>query len=99
MYKAKHYVRIKGRMYKAGECIPNDLSPESITWLVSAGAIESVVPAVFKEAPEPEKHLVVQEPATEHPTEDFEEEAPTIDVMDGVIPKKTTKRAGRRKAK
>ena len=46
MYKAKCYVRYKGKTYEPGECIPNDLSPEEVIWLNKAGAIEEVAPAV-----------------------------------------------------
>jgi len=100
MYKAKCYVRYKGKTYEPGECIPDDLSPEEVIWLNKAGAIEEVAPAVSKEAPKPAKTLVVQEPAREAAPEEVEEELPFIDVMDGVVqtekPKKTR---GRRKAK
>lgn len=58
MYKAKCYVRYKGKMYEPGECIPDDLSPEEVIWLNKAGAIEEVAPAVSKEAaPEVEEEL------------------------------------------
>lgn len=99
MYRAKHYVRVNGKMYTRGETLPEGLPAEKVAWLISAEAIEETAPAhgavknqETEEAPEPEE---VPEPETapegnapeEGPAEeaDDEAEAPEIDVMAGIV--------------
>lgn len=75
MFQAKHYVTIGGREYAPGQVIAAGLDAAKKAWLLSKGAIEAI-----DEAPEmPDMPDV--------PVEDAEEEtdAPTIDVMDGII--------------
>lgn len=106
MYKAKCYVRCKGKTYEPGECIPDGLTSEAIEWLSNAGAIEEVAPAAPASDPEPVYAMAIQVPE-DFPevddTETVEEAAPEINVMDGVVqdkPKKTTRKtSGRRKSK
>lgn len=42
MYAAKHYVRADGKLYTAGEVLPDDLPQKKIDWLLRKGAIELI---------------------------------------------------------
>ena len=81
MYKAKHYVRVGGRLLAKGESIPEELSSEQVEWLMKAGAIEEIAPAsvsvvaeksaMQEEVPEPaeEPKKATRKTATKKTTE------------------------------
>lgn len=52
MYIATRYVGISGRLYAAGEAIPDMLSEDQIAWLLKSGAVEKTAPARKEAAPE-----------------------------------------------
>jgi hypothetical protein len=108
-YAAKHYVRLAGRMYTPGEVIDIPIPEEQRERLLRLNAIVQIA------EPDTGQGEAARDAYTEPPAsapdetdiaEDAEEEAPEIDVMDGIIPpaeaaaaaekKPTTK--GRRKA-
>lgn len=91
MYKANHYVSIDGAMYVKGEAIPDGLPEEKIAWLLKAGAICEDT-AAGELAKEPEV-----EPETEPEAIEIIEEAPEVDVMDGIVADKPTKKPTRRR--
>lgn len=43
MYVANHYVRVNGKMFVAGEVLP-EISEEKAAWLIWAGAIHEIAP-------------------------------------------------------
>lgn len=72
MYIAKHYVGIRGKIYSAGEIIPDVLSEDQIAWLVKSGAVDKAAPAVKAEAPEAPEEAppkAVKKPATKKTAE------------------------------
>ena len=85
MFIANHYVRVNGKVYTKGECIPEGLPTEKVEWLMRAGAIHEASAPV---AGTPE----------EEPAED-EAAAPEIDVMSGIVQGEKSRKAGRRKTK
>lgn len=96
-YVAIHYVRVDGALYTPGEVINADIPEEKEKRLLEKGAIRktgasfsvSHVPALHDTpAPsEPEKQPdSAEETATEETDEETEmEDAPVIDVSDGII--------------
>lgn len=109
MYKARHYVRVNGKMYRDGETIPEELSAEKAAWLMGVGAIEiaSTVMAADQitepeEMPEQMQADVPERPM-DYVEEEEEAEVPEIDVMAGIVaetleeePKKTARKNSRK---
>ena len=99
MYIAKHYVKAIGRMYAPGEELPEDLSKDTVEWLIKAGAVYGSAPAL-SDTPAPE-----EEPeAPEEELEEDEDNIPEIDVMAGIVqdeepvaPKRKSQRGGKSK--
>ena len=107
MYKARHYVRVNGKMYRDGETIPEELSAEKAAWLMGVGAIEiasTVMAADQITGPEemPEQ-MQADVPGTPMDYVEEEAEVPEIDVMAGIVaetleeePKKTARKNSRK---
>lgn len=98
MFAANHYVKVAGKVYVAGEILP-EMPEEKTAWLLSAGAIREIGPAPEPKqpdaadnqpeggdagTPEPEQ---AEETAEETPEEEIDEEAEPeeIDVMAGIV--------------
>ena len=98
MFAANHYVKVAGKVYVAGEILP-EMPEEKAAWLLSAGAIREIDPAPEPEqpdatgtqpeggdagTPEPEQG---EEAAEETPEDEIDEEAEPeeIDVMAGIV--------------
>lgn len=103
MYAAKHYVRADGKLYTAGEILPEDLPQEKIDWLLRKGAIELISGTESaEEIPEGEIEPAT-ESAEEIPESEIDEDAEPeeIDAAEGIItapaPKTAEKPATRRK--
>lgn len=101
MYIAQCYVRVGGKVYVRGECLPKDTPTDRIAWLVKAGAaleVEDPLP------PEPEnvscglpqgdaelpgreenEDIAEQLSCDDDGDADEETEAPEIDVMAGIV--------------
>lgn len=99
MYIARHYVRANGRVYAPGMELPEDLSKDTIEWLIKAGAVYGSAPAL-SDTPAPEEGPETPE---EGPEED-EGDIPEIDVMAGIVqdeepvaPKRKSQRGGKSK--
>lgn len=85
MIVATQYVRVRGKLFSQGEIIQG-LNPEEVKRLLSLGAV-----AEIDNAPEqPEEDFPMPEPVEPEVPQD-------IDVADGIVPAKTTKKRGRRK--
>ena len=88
VYIAKHYVSVNGRMYSPGEVFSEDIPKSKEDWLRSKGAIEPAgctAQEVFEEnGISDTEDLETEEPETEEPETEETEEAPEIDVMDGI---------------
>ena len=117
-YVAIHYVRVDGALYTPGEVINADIPEEKEKRLLEKGAIRKTgasfsdpcipVPDDSLVLPEPEKQPdSAEETATEEADEETEmEDAPVIDVSDGIIAepeadeeKPKAKKSARRNAK
>jgi len=85
MYIANHYVRDNGKLYTAGERIPDSLSPDKIRWLLASGAIREDVP-VLPNDPEPEPEPVPEEPEVTAEPDFVVPGPPEIDVADAIVP-------------
>ncbi len=111
MYAAKHYVRAGGKLYTAGEILPEDLPREKTDWLLRKGAIELIpgtepAPVVIEqpaEEPAPIEDETPADPAEETPESEIDEDAEPeeIDAAEGIVsaptPKTADKPATRRK--
>ena len=96
MYAAKHYVRADGKLYTAGEVLPDDLPQEKIDWLLRKGAIE-LIPgtesaeddpgAVPGEIEQPIEDDPGAEPDEEIPESEIDEDAEPeeIDAAEGIV--------------
>lgn len=101
MYTALAFI---GNDFTPGEILPDDTDAELIHRLLKAGAIRETAPMpeapkAQEPAPVPEEETVTDE--AEVTEIDEEEEAPEIDIMDGIVqdePKSAAKK-GRRKTK
>lgn len=100
MYIANYYVRVNGRLLRAGEQLPDNLPQSKLDFLLNVGAIreepeiveteeaevEAEAEAVAKAVPEP-----VEEPA---PVEDAVVE---IDSLAGIVAEPKKKKGGKAK--
>lgn len=99
MYAANHYVKAAGKVYTAGEILP-ELPEDKIQWLLRAGAIQEVAPGPGAEPekapeepteePKPEEPEGIATDAGEAEAEEAEEpdddaEPEEIDVMAGIV--------------
>lgn len=110
MYAAKHYIRVGGKRYVAGEILPDNVPEETLSWLLRKDAIGEV-----PEGPAPvaafaddggENPVTDAPPADAAPAEDetgeeeIDEEAepPEIDAAEGIVAEEKPKaKAGRGK--
>ena len=83
MYKAKHYIRLRGKVFGIGEILPDGLPADVTDRLLKVGAIIPVASTVS------------EEPVTE----EEEVEIADIDALDGIAEQPTKKKAERRKRK
>lgn len=98
MFIANRYVRAKGKLYKKGERIPDDMPEEKIKWLLESRAVRETAPISAPVITENETEFQAEEtdaaePETEAgppPEEETDEEveAPEIDVMAGIVQEK-----------
>lgn len=88
MYAANHFVRIKGRMYVAGEIIPENLDEEKTAWLLEAGAIREIAPAPGKMTP-PQEDPPGDEPQGDEPVDEPVEEALPEEIVEEALPEET----------
>ena len=83
MYKAEHYIRLRGKVFGIGDILPDGLPAEMIDKLLRVGAITpvastgSAIPVIEEE----------------------EAEIAEIDAFDGIAEQPTKKKAERRKRK
>ena len=99
MYAAKHYVRAGGKLYTAGEILPEDLPREKTDWLLRKGAIELIpgtepaeepAPVVIEqhaEEPAPIEDETPADPAEETPESEIDGDAEPeeIDAAEGIV--------------
>ncbi len=109
MYAAKHYIRVGGKRYVAGEILPDNVPEETLSWLLRKDAIgevpEGPVPdadcADDGEAPVTDAPPVDAVPAEDETAgEEIDEEAvpPEIDAAEGIVSEEKPKaKAGRGK--
>ena len=86
-YVAIHYVKIAGRMYTPGEIFTAELPAEKEQRLITKGAIRAM-PDEVKEPETPIETRITQSASegTDYgETDEAEDEAPEIDVMDGIV--------------
>lgn len=93
MFVANHYVKAAGKVYTAGEILP-ELPAEKVSWLLKAGAIYEIPPASEPAEPgtfaAPEESDPATEPENAHAepeegTIDEDTEPEEIDVMAGIV--------------
>ena len=99
MYIARHYVRVNGKMFTPGEVITEKITEEQESFLMGHDAIskeeDAAAPQESEHAPNPGQAsgepdndgapaLPEDNDAADEETEG-EEEAPEIDVMDGIV--------------
>ena len=98
IYIAEQFVRVGNDLYTRGEVLPEGLNSETAAWLLKAGAIRESVYEPEKEEPEAiEEPKVIEEKKKPKATPKLEpvyveEEAPEIDVMDGIVKPKATRK-------
>lgn len=86
MYIATTYI---GGAYTPGEILPDDFLEEKLAWLIEAGAVRKAESAPSMPDFEPEAMVEAEAPQEEPEADtneiDEEENAPEIDVMDGIV--------------
>lgn len=84
MYIATTYI---GSAYTPGEVLPDDLPAEKLEWLIRAGAVREAAPTPSAAEPAADYAETPADdlPEAEAEEEIFEEEAPEIDAMAGVV--------------
>jgi len=86
-YVAIHYVKIAGRMYTPGEIFTAELPAEKEQRLITKGAIRAM-PGEVKEPEIPIESGITQSTSEDDDygeADETEDEAPEIDVMDGIV--------------
>ena len=99
IYIAEQFVRVGNDLYSRGEVLPDGLKEETVEWLLKTKAIRESVYEPDKEAPEEiEEPKVIEKkkPKAEKIEPVYvEEEAPEIDVMEGIVKPKAKKKTAK----
>lgn len=100
MLVANHYVKVNGVVYMRGECVPDDITPIKLDWLLSVGAVSRTDETEddghteeSEEEPEEEEKPEIGMPKPEEP--ERSEQAPEIDAIAGIV-KPKRRRGGKR---